>query len=150
LASVSLCVLGLSGCKGLRRISECQRFVSLANSALSDIEVLDEPEVPEPHEGNYAKIAGRFLLLKQQITDLGLRDLELSQAAAGFQATAEQSAGISSRYAEQLRVLAASTDNNKGESDAKRALAATRSEMERVRNTHEATRSRVDAVCKPR
>lgn len=146
----ALCCVAFVGCKGLRKTSECDRFVTLANAALAEIQLLDAPNNDEPHPENYTKLAERFSTLKQQVTNLGLKDKELAEAAAGFQASLEHAEKNSRAYAEHLRLIAAAGDDEKSQTTSKRALAAARSDMQRVARTHENNKARVDSLCQPR
>jgi hypothetical protein len=85
------CSIG-PGCGQLARISECKRFVRLANASTTELRAIDEANKIVPESATYEKLALRFERFAFDIDALRLADWELRKATAAINRTMQMAA----------------------------------------------------------
>jgi len=148
---VSALVLVLCACNQVSRISECKRFVSLANPTLREIEEVDARNQIVPESATYEHLALRFDRFVAEIEALKLKDKELNKAVGPIKNTMKSAAEDCRSYARELR------EHQKKEGDSQKAaqlalrrkLKKTRTRVSLNLKQYKSLVARVDGVCQP-
>jgi hypothetical protein len=142
--------LGLSGCGELRRVSECKRFVALANQATAELRALDASNQVLPDPLTYDKLAMRYTRFAADIGSLEIRDPDLADAAADLRATMTGAARDCRDYARELREHE-QTDRSQATAqlNVRRKLKKTRQRVGGNLRTYKAQVSAVNEACQP-
>lgn len=141
----------LLGCGQVSRVSECQRFVSVANPALEQLRALDAPNHVVPAADNYERLAVGFERFVADIDGLRVRDRRLGEAVASIRTTMKSAADDCREYARELREHDQMNGDTQrtGQLNIRRKLKKTRTRVAASVRLYQAQVERVNTFCQP-
>lgn len=154
LATLAVCFLGtsiLSGCAQVARVSECERFVELANRATGELGTLDAPNQILPAPLSYERLALRFTRFAEDLASLRLSNAELADAAAAIADTMRGAARDCRQYARELREHERIDEAQaSARLNVRRKLSKTRARAAQSARAYKGQVARIDRICQPR
>jgi hypothetical protein len=143
-------VLVAAGCGQISRVSECRRFVTLANRSTAELQALDAPNQIVPEAIAYDRLALRFTRFASDIGSLRIKDPELAEAVSTVSATMNAASRDCRHYARELREHdGADPDKAATSLHVRRKLKKTRTRVSQSLRTYRAQVARVNRVCQP-
>jgi GTP1/Obg family GTP-binding protein len=141
----------VTSCGQISRISECKRFVALANQATAELRSLDAPNQIVPEAPAYDKLAKRFTRFAGDIALLKVQDRQLSEAVSNVRATMNAAARDCKEYARELREHAHASGKNQAavQLSVRRRLARTRTRVSQSLRSYKGQVAAVNRVCQP-